>query len=145
MRIETGKAVIVDLDDTISETLWRREIANFDEAHLASAKDKPLLDMIEMVNELSGRYAIVGVFPRPARYRKLTMEWLIKNGVKLDLLLMRPDDDFRPEPEMKLDLIRKTFPDLSRILVAMDDRDDVIEAYRAAGINAMQAYPRRMI
>ena len=78
---------------------------------------------------------------RPEKYRQDTMSWLLRHSVWLDELLMRPNDDFRKSPEMKVSLIKARFKEPSEeVAFIVDDRLDIIEAFSAIGIPGFQAF-----
>ena len=142
--------VLVDIDHTLSNAWWRDSlIGDWDAYHAVSGQDNPLQDVITMVNALHrcGR-SIIGLTARPEKWRQLTMEWLVKHFVSMDELLMRSDDDFRPAPEVKVALALERFKDESnlrnQVALVLDDREDVIEAFRALGVTALQVFGRRV-
>lgn len=77
---------------------------------------------------------------RPEMYREQTEAWIKRwyvYGEKVDLL-MRPNDCHRPSKELKLDLLRHfmTHHDCDEIIMAYDDKEDVVEMYREQGVPA---------
>lgn len=131
----------IDIDNTLADSAWRDSLKpNWDEYHQASANDKPHSCMVELINSLEQSHWIICITTRPERWRQLTMTWLLKHKINIDELLMRPDDDFRSSPELKLEIIKSYLEDN---VIAIDDREDVVTAYRGAGITALQAFPRR--
>ncbi len=139
--------ILVDIDHTLSNAFWRDPMigtVSWDEYHQSSRQDAPLHDMIDIVEALSLNFNIVGFTARPAKWRKLTMEWCILHGVNLDELLMRPDDNYRPAPELKLELVNARFPNPKEEVAAiLDDREDVIAAFKGIGITALQVHARQ--
>jgi beta-phosphoglucomutase-like phosphatase (HAD superfamily) len=131
--------IIVDIDATLAASGWRDNIRpDWDAYHAASKDDQPNEVMVELINTLAKHHFIVAVTTRPAKWRRLTMHWLLKNGCGcINKLLMRPDDDFRPSPVVKVELIAPFMAEC-RHIVALDDRDDVVAAYVAAGFTALQ-------
>lgn len=131
-----------DIDHTISDASWRDGMiggdGGWDAYHLASENDKPITEMIWLVNhlKLSG-WLIICLTTRPEKWRQLTMGWLIKHGVHFDELVMRPDKDFRPAPIVKVEQAQKIVADLTRCIV-IDDREDTIEAFKAIGVTTLQ-------
>src|SRR4051812_48533865 len=97
------KIVLVDIDHTISNAFPRDGMignTTWDEYHGAAPDDEPLHDMVKLVNALhDAGYYLVGLTARPAKWRNMTLCWLIKHGVVLDELLMRPDEAYHPSPE----------------------------------------------
>lgn len=143
------KHILCDIDHTISDAFWRDELiggpGGWDEYHSQSIKDDPLHDMVAMVNALhSSGLVIIGITARPAKWRSLTMRWLVKHSVMMDELLMRPDESFHPAPEIKTALAIERFGESVKDHVAMilDDREDVIEAFKGMGVTAIQVHGR---
>ena len=147
------KWIITDLDHTMADGKWRdREIPtrstseDWDKYHEQSIYDQPIPAMIAMLNALAsqGIYSAI-VTARPEKWRSLTMRWLRGVDVTIHALLMRGDDDYRPSPLVKVDLVNKFFAhDIQSVLFAIDDRDDIITAYRGMGLNCLQCYARMM-
>jgi FMN phosphatase YigB (HAD superfamily) len=86
---------------------------------------------------------IVIVSARNDKNRAVTEEWLAKYNIHYDALYMRPDGDYRPDNVFKqelLDNIRKNGDDI--IERVYDDRNQVVDMWRANGIDCIQVVPR---
>lgn len=150
--------ILVDIDHVVSDAFWRddliqrsRDSGNWEEYHSRGKNDKPLQDMIDFLRimhkgcmEPSGveEYEVWGITARPEKWRKQSMEWFIKHGVPLDVVLMRPEDAFKPAPQIKIDLC-KDHGILDKVLCIFDDREDVISAFKEIGITAFHVHARR--
>jgi len=139
--------VIVDLDGTLCDHSHRKHLlgGDFNEYHAALVDDALHEDIAQLVEDLSiAHYVIVACTGRPERYRERTLAHLREKEVQqhIDLLLMRPDDDFRSDADVKLALIDEAFDDrataLEQIAFILDDRDKVVEAFRNAGFRVLQ-------
>lgn len=119
---------------------------SWDEYHAASAKDEPLEDVINLLHALrNSGYTPIGLTARPGKWRQLTMDWLVKHDVPFEELLMRPDDDYHPAPAMKVALALERFPQIKdQVAFVLDDREDVIAAFKALGVTALQVHGRQM-
>ena len=147
------KIVLVDLDHTVCNSFWRDDMiagsrvsGEWDEYHRSGCDDTPIFDIIGLLNALhEAEYEIVAITARPEKWRKQSMEWLLKYDVKIDELLMRPEDAFRPAPLIKLDLVKERFGDSfkNEIAFMLEDRDDVVAAFRAEGITVLQCFGRQ--
>jgi len=143
------KNVLVDIDHTISNSFWRDSLiggpGGWDEYHRNLIDDEPVIDVVGMINTLYwAQYTIVGITARPGKWRKLTLDWCVKHSVRLNELLMRPDDDFYPAAELKVRLASERFPNLKdEVAFIMDDREDVSVAFRELGVTALQVYARQ--
>lgn len=142
--------ILLDIDHTIADAFWRDPMigGSWDEYHSASASDKPISDVVDMVVALgSSGFTIIGLTARPEKWRKLTMEWLISHQVPMDELLMRDASDFRPSREMKPALALARFGGhyglTNTVAFIIDDREDVCAAFRGLGVTALQTYARR--
>lgn len=146
---ETGRRsiILMDIDHTIRSTFWRDpNIGDWDKYHQASMKDAPFKDIIEMNNLLySGGFFVFGLTAIPEKYRSLTNQYLVHHRVFFDQLWMRPDEDKRPSPVVKVSLAKLHLGgDLSsKVAFVFDDRADVCEAFKAEGVCALQVYQRR--
>ena len=86
---------------------------------------------------------IVIVSARNDKNRDVTEQWLAQWGIPYDALYMRKDGDYRPDNVFKqelLDNIRKNGDDL--IERVYDDRNQVVDMWRANGIECIQVVPR---
>lgn len=143
------KIVVVDIDHTVSDAYWRDPIMNnpipdWDAYHEASIRDKPIEEVCQLVRSLHQcGWSTIGCTARPGKWRRLSLEWLDTIGnVPLDELLMRPDDDYHPSAQLKLDLITKRFGnDFHNVIdLMLEDREDVTAAFRAAGVTVLQVH-----
>jgi hypothetical protein len=139
--------ILCDIDHTISNAFPRDNLiggeGGWDAYHSASEADEPIDEMVRMINALQEQgFVIVAITARPEKWRQLTLSWLVRHNVRIDELLMRPEAEFRPAPEIKVDLAKKRFGEELNALVAfvLDDRDDVCAAFRTLGITALQVH-----
>jgi hypothetical protein len=98
--------------------------------------DPPIAPVLEHVKKLSKRYDLVILTGRPEKYRPQTESWLAKHQVAYTDLLMRRHGDKRPDYEAKEALLSKL--DGRKIVLALDDRRPVCEAYRKHGIRVIE-------
>lgn len=135
------RTIVIDVDDSIRDAGWRSSLS-FDESYERSGEDLPHLDVVEMINAVSGTYRVVGVSIMPEKWRGRATRWLVDVGVRLDDLLMRKDGDFRKELEVKRDFVMLNMA-TDMIVCAFDDDERVVQLYRELGITAFQTFPRR--
>lgn len=57
-----------------------------------------------------------------------------KNGVNVDLLLMRRDKDLRKDSIVKAEIYREKIEPFYRVLFAVDDRESVAQVWESFGI-----------
>lgn len=143
--------ILVDLDHVLSNAFWRDPMIKqvgteltWDDYHAANKDDGPIWDLVNLISHLTNVYNIIGLTARPEKWRKQSVEWCVKHGVHLDELLMRPDNEYRPANELKIELANKRFPSGVRDHVAfiLDDRADVCTAFAEIGVTALQVTAR---
>lgn len=139
-----GKIAIFDLDNCLASDSWRLGFINhtlpiediYRQYHMMSAFDEAKnVECVDNYVTLGATIAIVT--SRPEWIRLVTERWLHDKGIHYDQLIMRPNDDHRHSVELKPDLIFLNL-DMSKIVIAFDDRHDVLQAYRDHGIIAKQ-------
>ena len=140
---------IVDLDNCISNDEWRIPRINWelqgeerwDEYHTLVEQDQPC--NIERLCVDIEDVPIVIFTARPEKFRAKTRRWLANvTGLseRVVCIYMRPDGDNSSSVNLKQSFLddlaesRAIYPE--HILVAYDDREDVVEMYKSRGINA---------
>lgn len=126
---------VFDIDGCLSDDRPRRhllEARDYQAYHSAMSADQPI-----NLAEWAVAEARVVITARPERYRDQTLRWLRKNFPGDFELLMRPYANFKESPELKVTLLRDTvLIDPEQVSICYDDREDVVQAYRAAGYSA---------
>lgn len=146
-----ARVVLCDIDHTISDAAWRDGMmgkVSWDDYHLASANDKPIAATVEIIRALfNSGFEIVGFTARPDKFRRMTIDWLVKNEVPVGEILMRKDTDFRPAPAIKLALLKDRFGEkpADQVLFLLEDREDVVAAFRALGITSLQVHCAQVV
>jgi hypothetical protein len=85
--------------------------------------------------------AIVYVSGRSDVCREATVEWLKKYGLPDGPLFMRKAGDHRNDDILKIELLAEVRAQGFEPIMAFDDRDRVVAAWRAAGIPCAQVAP----
>lgn len=141
------KALIVDIDGTISDASNRKHYVenkpkNFKAFYSELINDNPNTWCVDLVRKLSDDdgYEIIYVTGRPDNYRTLTEEWFRRWGIYFDedLLFMRKEGDFREDYVVKEEIYNNFIKDKFDILVAIDDRKQVVDMWRRNGIICLQ-------
>jgi phosphoglycolate phosphatase-like HAD superfamily hydrolase len=141
--------VIVDLDGTLCDSGHRDHHAQakeWDQFHSKLRDDKPHRDVALTVLALqkTGVKAF-GLTGRNEAHRTATLAWLLDNGIELDALMMRPDNDWTPDHELKPKALAAAFGSIegakARVLMILEDRDKVVEAWRNLGFRCWQVQP----
>ena len=143
------KAIMIfDLDGCISDDSSRRHLLmrqdGFDLYH-ALINDDPPMNSVYFTQQLekrkSTRLAILTA--RPERYREQTQQW-IKRNFDLDMdeyvMLMRPNTGENANansPDLKTRMVRSLGCSMDNIVLACDDRPDILDAYAELGIKSL--------
>lgn len=140
--------VLCDIDHCVADSAWRDSLVtsggrvDWDSWHRLSEDDRPIQHVVDLVNALvSAGMRVHGLTTRPEKWRALTTRWLLRVDCRFCRVLMRPNDDYRPAPVVKVDVARAAFPGMrDEIALVIDDRDDVSAAFRAEGIVVLQCH-----
>lgn len=142
---------IFDLDGCLFDDRHRRHMLpafgetnpNFDSYHEACVFDPPINEHFLRDHARAGHF-ILFITARPEQYRYVTTELLQRHFGPLEnfALLMRPNDDHTPSPKLKVALFEHAALNASmlanpwaQVVAAYDDREDVLAAYEAAGVD----------
>jgi hypothetical protein len=147
--------VLLDIDHVIADASRREHLlqdanltSKWDAFHADSVNDEPLADMVTVVEALRLHIGLqlLAVTGRPEKWRAITMAWLVKHNVAVDELLMRPDNDFRKAPEVKVDLLVRLFGSeqavRDNVLAVFDDDERICTAFKGLGLTVFQVYGR---
>ncbi len=140
--------IVADIDHTLAASWWRDPmigVESWDAYHEQSKNDEPIAATVELVRCLhSAGHVLIGCTSRPVKWRELTMSWLVRHNIFLEDIMMRQDSDYRPAPELKLAMAREYFGgDLTKMDLMIEDRDDVVAAFRAEGVTCIQVLSGR--
>jgi hypothetical protein len=135
--------VLLDIDHTIANSFWRDSMIGavpWDEYHAASKDDKPFKKIVTLINSLSAmNYTIIGLTGRNEKFRGLTLNWFVQHNIDVHELLMRPDNNFLKNGEMKIELLRARFNGkYNQIQFALEDNEDSCLMLQMLGITTLQ-------
>jgi FMN phosphatase YigB (HAD superfamily) len=145
MRIDNRpKAIVFDMDGTLVDVSSIRHHVqggpqnnyrkDFDAFH-RDAVNCPPIDWVKAMawdRHLQG-YHILLVTARSEKYRSSTSWWVADNNVPSDALYMRPDRDFRPDYEVKKEILDRLLLRYD-IVWAYDDNPNIIRLWSEYGI-----------
>lgn len=137
--------VIFDIDGTladISERVHhvRRKPRNWNAFNAGMAQDKAIHSMVRLCNILyAAGLRILLCSGRNEKNRPETVEWLDKHGVQYHELLLRKDEDYRPDTVIKREFLQSI--DKSSVLFVVEDRNRVVEMWRSEGLVCLQPAP----
>lgn len=146
----TEQCVIVDIDGTLAEfdaEAVREWVLGPEKqwqpffAHMAEAL--PSVAISRLVGLLSAQQQkIVICSGRPASFQRHTQEWLERHCIPFDALYLRPDgEDTLPDEIVKKTLLEQIKADGYAPWLVIDDRQAVVDFWRAEGLTCLQCAP----
>lgn len=130
----TLKAIMVDIDGTVAEMGDR---SPYD--WLNVEKDSPIEPIIEITKWASNfGYQVIMMSGRDSVCRPHTIRWLDKHNIWFDRLIMRPEGDMRKDSVVKRELFDQHVRDEYNVLFVLDDRNQVVDMWRALGLQVLQ-------
>ena len=132
-------AIIVDIDGTLAHTNGR-DIYDLSKVY-DDLVDPVVYEIVSTAETING-YTPIFMSGREDKARKDTERWLWdKAGLQPGPLFMRPTGDKRKDYEVKLELFDKHVRHSYHVLYALDDRKQVVDAWRSIGIKTLQVAP----
>lgn len=132
---------LCDVDHTISDSRWRDHLlGDWPAYYERQMEDRPVRSVIRMVNSMSLMGdRVIHLTARTEIYRRETLDWMLLHRVMTDGLIMRPCEDFSPSADLKIRLAMENFGErLEGVGLIIDDREDVLERFRAIGVETLQ-------
>jgi beta-phosphoglucomutase-like phosphatase (HAD superfamily) len=136
--------VILDLDGTLIDTdCIGHLMGDWEAFHPATFDCPPRVGVVELAKRLQALCRIVVVTGKPERFLAKTRNYLSVQGIIPDAILMRPEHSSMPDAELKPALMADEFGASWKeaVICAIEDRDKMVDAWRAEGILCLQAAP----
>lgn len=140
--------VICDIDGTIAECAHRRHLVedkkhkNFEKFYSLCGMDDPIWPVINAFNALQqAGYLGVLCTGRSDNWKAATLGWLAKHDVRYTAIYMRVHGDYRPDDIVKLEMLEAIRNDGYNPAIVIDDRNKVVNMWRAQGLVCLQAAP----
>lgn len=132
-------AIIVDIDGTLAH-IPEGGRSPYDGHRVGEdVLDVPIHRIVKDYYDRGVRILITS--GRDEKYRAVTFEWLTDNGVNFDMLIMRPENDTRNDAIVKDELYEQYIAARYNVLFVLDDRDRVVDMWRAKGLKTLQVQP----
>lgn len=99
-------------------------------------------EVITLIDSLIlGGHEVVFVTGRPLSIKPDTILWLMRNIPNLDLveIKMRPDGDFRPSIDIKMEIVGELKPSL-----VIEDEPGAVKAMKTEGFTVLQVHGYRL-
>jgi phosphoglycolate phosphatase-like HAD superfamily hydrolase len=139
--------VIFDVDGTLMNISKRRKFVeqrpkDWKAFRDATDTDTPFDDVFAIAKALHGAgHNIIIASGRNKSQRAITLKQLFEGGLVFRALYMRSDSDFRPDTEVKSQMLDKMRKDGFDPVLVFDDRTSVVDMWRDRGLRAVQVAP----
>lgn len=143
-----SRIILFDLDGTLANIEHRVHLLNGTNdgwrAFYAACPSDERIDAVYQAWIAFGmrtgieRWVVSG---RSDEVRSETDEWLAKNGIFPDYLLMRAASDHRPDHDLKKLWLDSGAIPKERVICVFDDRASVVKMWREAGLACFQVAP----
>lgn len=139
------KTVLFDIDGTLADINHRRHHVEgrkknwrlFNESMGDDVPNQPVVDLYRALWANPG-FELILVTGRNERFRDITGQWLTWNEIPFKRLIMRPDNDSRPDHIIKKNILRQLQDEGKTIHFVVDDRQQVVNMWRANSIVCLQ-------
>lgn len=129
--------IIVDIDGTLAHMTDR---GPYDTSRYYTDELDETVALLVDTWRLAGERVIL-MSGRSEEFRMVTEAWLMGHGVLYDELHMRPSGDVRNDAIVKDELFEKHIAGKYNVDFILDDRDRVVEMWRAKGLKCLQVAP----
>jgi hypothetical protein len=138
---EGGPAVVFDIDGVLADAGHRQDILDSGgrrknwKAFFAAAGDDAVIEEVARATELMDPdLCVVLLTARPTTIQRITLTWLQQHDLRWDLLVMRPEGDFRSSPEAKRLAVHELRAEGFDLRLAFDDDRRNVDMFHDEGI-----------
>ena len=138
------KTVIFDVDGTLADLSHRRHFVSNNEKNWSlfntkMGEDKINPAVVELYNTLwdSQKYDLIIVTGRSEEFRAVTEQWLVRNHIPFNRLIMRKAKDNRQVAVIKQEILDVLKAEGKDIMFAVDDRQQVVDMWQRNGITCL--------
>lgn len=129
-----------DIDGTLADIGHRLhyiqgEKKDWDTFFSSVSEDAPICETLLMAQSIEfNRDRIVFLSGRRESCRADTIEWLMEFGLNPEYLYMRKNGDFRPDTEVKAEMLEQMANDGFEPFAVVEDRKCMVDMWRSKGI-----------
>lgn len=137
-------AVVFDMDGTLADCEHRihwikgDSKKNWKKFFEGAGDDPPREEIVRLAKELALNNAILIASGRPESLRSVTSKWLAKYGVEHEEMYLRKNGDFRPDGQVKAEMVSQMKKDGFEPWLVVDDRQTAVDSWRALGLVCLQ-------
>lgn len=138
-RAGAKPAIMVDIDGTLAHC-GDRDIYDGSRAYL-DTPDRAVTYLIKKLVDADWKLTVLFCSGRSDTHRDVTAQWIMEHtGVYVDeeFLFMRKAGDDRKDSIVKLELFDEHIRDEYDVLFVLDDRQQVVDAWRSIGLKVFQ-------
>ena len=138
------KIIIFDIDGTLADLTHRVHLVRTKPhnwpAFFAGVGDDDVIVELAFLADLLHKdgHKIILCSGRGKDIEKNTVDWLNKHKIKFDDIYMRAEKDYRDDTIVKSELADLIEKDHGPIFMVFDDRQKVVDMWRARGIKTLQ-------
>ena len=137
-----GEAVVFDVDGVLADATHRQDVLfggpgrrkNW-KAFFEMAGDDAVIEEVARLTELiDPTMCIVLLTARPTSIQRTTIDWLQQHGLRWDVLVMRPEGDYRSSPDAKRMAVVELRSAGFELKLAFDDDRRNVDMFHDEGI-----------
>ena len=139
------KTVLFDIDGTLADIEHRRHYVEGDKQNWTAffeemGADTANAPVVDLYNVLWAHpdYECIVLSGRPDNFRALTETWFAWNEIPFSRIEMRGAKDNRRDDVVKQEILDKLLAEGKEIAFVVDDRQQVVDMWRANGIICFQ-------
>ena len=139
--------VIFDVDGTLMNISHRRKFVemkpkDWKAFREQTVNDTPNLDVFAVAKSLhQAGHNIIIASGRNKSQRAITLKQLMLEGLVFRAIYLRSDSDYRPDTEVKAQMLDKMKAEGWNPELVFDDRTSVVDMWREKGLRAVQVAP----
>ena len=139
--------VIFDVDGTLMNISHRRKFVemkpkDWKAVREQTVNDTPNLDVFAVAKSLhQAGHNIIIASGRNKSQRAITLKQLMSEGLVFRAIYLRSDSDYRPDTEVKAQMLDKMKAEGWNPELVFDDRTSVVDMWREKGLRAVQVAP----
>lgn len=135
------QTIVFDMDGTLCDISSIRYLVaegeknkNFDEFHKRSVDCPPIPWVAASARDAKYMgFKVIQVTARQEKYRAHTSWWIADNFIPSDALFMRADGDYRPDYEVKKEILDRLLLRFD-VVKAFDDNPNIVKLWSEYGI-----------
>lgn len=134
-QIGLPHCIIVDIDGTLAHMNGRDP---YDGSLVHTDTFDKIIGYLALLWAENTEATVIVLSGRDAKYLGVTDDWLTNNFFDYDELYMRPEGDTRNDAVVKDELFEKHIAGKYNVDFVLDDRNRVVEMWRAKGLRVLQ-------